>query len=631
MLHRPNKTAGAKRGLIETSAYDALLPYVAGPDEPPRYALHFGTVEKIGVNPRSQWHTPLAVCAFPLTEEIFEQFLKIDLPFAQKEARYLYLLEIRPEARVFYSTKRFFDQGVGPEYVGTARESGGFFYSTRPQNYEHIPKYVSAKHETVARAARWGRKLWKMGIDVWVDADREGILHSNEPSQVMFFSPLSYSVVLSMDNPKNKQETKYGRDWRKRKDMRGTDLRRADLRRADLTGVDLSGADLTYSLLSGVSLKDVKYDASTKWPDSVRDVLRVWRGDTDLYQADLSEANLIGADLRDVDLRRAKLYGVKYDASTKWPDSVRDVLRVWRGDTDLYRADLREANLTGAKMNRKSLVEANLIGADLRGAELMYADLEGANLEGADLTGAFLTLAYLKDVKHNDDTLWSGVGDKDVLRVWEGDKSLAGTNLSGANLRGADLTGADLTGADLESANLTEAILNEAQLSSNLTYATLIGAKLIGANLSGANLNNAELAGADLTDAKLTGAWLKDTKYDASTVWPDSVRDVLRVWAPHRNFDKTPYKDLTGANLKGAFLWTAKLHKADLTGADLRDAYLQRADLVDALLIDADLRGADLTRADLYEAELEGITYDENTKWPADFTPPPSTPRPNRR
>jgi uncharacterized protein YjbI with pentapeptide repeats len=58
---------------------------------------------------------------------------------------------------------------------------------------------------------------------------------------------------------------------------------------------------------------------------------------------------------------------------------------------------------------------------------------------------------------------------------------------------------------------------------------------------------------------------------------------------------------------------------------------LQRADLVDALLIDADLRGADLTRADLYEAELEGITYDENTKWPADFTPPPSTPRPNRR
>jgi uncharacterized protein YjbI with pentapeptide repeats len=50
-----------------------------------------------------------------------------------------------------------------------------------------------------------------------------------------------------------------------------------------------------------------------------------------------------------------------------------------------------------------------------------------------------------------------------------------------------------------------------------------------------------------------------------------------------------------------------------------------------ANLYGADLTGADLSGAYLTDAILEGITYDENTKWPAGFTPPPSTPRPNRR
>jgi uncharacterized protein YjbI with pentapeptide repeats len=497
MLHRSNKTAGAKRGLIETSAYDALLPYVADPDEPPRYALHFGTVDKVGVNPRSEYDTPLAVCAYPLTEEIFEQFLKIDLPFAQKEAKHLYLLEIRPDARVFYSTPQFFKQGVGPEYVGTARKSEKFFYSTRPEDYEDRPMYASEEHQTVARAAQWGRKLMDMGIAVWVDADNEGILHEGEPSQVMFFSPLSYSIVFSMDNPKDRFVARYGRDWRKRKDVRGMDLSRADL----------------------------------------------------------SDMNLRGANLTDVNLTGAHLDRVRYDDSTIWPDSVRDVLRVWRGDKNLIRA-----NLTGANLRSADLTGANLTGADLTDAILTYAILTGAILTDAILTFAKLTGAFLTDA---------------ILP----DAILSGADLSNANLPGANLTRADLTGADL------------------------FGADLIGA----------DLIGADLTRADLTRAYLRDVKYDDSTVWPDSVRDVLRVWRGD--------KDLTRAVLHGA-----DLTGANLTGANLTRAVLTRADLTGAILI-----GAYLSRAVLSGTILEGITYDETTTWPDGFTPPPSTPRPNRR
>ena len=422
MLHRLNKTRGAKEGVIEPSAADLIRPFVAGPDEPPRYALHFGTVDKVGVNPKSEYDTPLAVCAYPLTEEIFNQFLRIDLPFAQRKAKYLFVMEIKPDARVFYSTERFFDLGVGPEYLGAdlskieidaeddmtiaeireASFSKQFFYSTRPSGYYRNKPYF-VEGGTAARAAQWGHKLWKMGIDVWVDADEEGILHRAEPSQVMFFNPSSYRVVLSMDNPKNEYEARFGRDWLKRKDidvspavrarggdrdLRGANLRGANLRYSPLRGADLTGADLTGAILTVADLTGA-----------------VLRGAV-LTGAVLRGANLRGADLRGADLTRAELEGaklrdVRYDNSTTWPDYIQDVLRVWQGDKNLTGADLIGADLTGA-----NLTGANLTGADLTGADLTGADLTGANLTGADLRGADLTRAELEGVIYDDSTRW---------------------------------------------------------------------------------------------------------------------------------------------------------------------------------------------------------------------------------
>ena len=388
MFHRSNKTAGDKRGLVESSPYDALLPYVAGPDEPPRYALHFGTMEKLGVNPRSEYDTPLAVCAYPLTEAIFEQFLKIDLPFAQDTSKYLYLLEIKPGARVFYSTPRFFKQGIGPEYIGETPHkwgSEGFFFSTRPKDYEDSPKYASERHQTVARAARWGRKLLSIGIDVWVDADREGILHSNEPSQVMFFSPLSYSIVLLVPNPKNEREARYGRAWRRREDVRRAVLTDTTLRSTDLSGMDLSGENLANSDLT----------------------------DANLTGAYLSGANLTGAGLSGANLTRADLSGANlYGANLRF--------------ANLYRANLRDANLTGADLRGAGLSGANLTGANLTGANLTRANLTGADLTRANLHGANL---YRADLYRAD---------------------LSGADLSGADLTDANLSRANLTDATLD-------------------------------------------------------------------------------------------------------------------------------------------------------------------------------------
>jgi uncharacterized protein YjbI with pentapeptide repeats len=117
--------------------------------------------------------------------------------------------------------------------------------------------------------------------------------------------------------------------------------------------------------------------------------------------------------------------------------------------------------------------------------------------------------------------------------------------------------------------------------------------------LSGAWINKANLSSCTLTNADLSGASL----YAA---------------------------DLTGAHLSGAHLYGVNLVGADLGGANLRGANLQGALL---LAEDFDLAQlydgviSELNEADqesLYiDANLCGVQYDDQTRWPDGFAVPP--------
>ena len=72
------------------------------------------------------------------------------------------------------------------------------------------------------------------------------------------------------------------------------------------------------------------------------------------------------------------------------------------------------------------------------------------------------------------------------------------------------------------------------------------------------------------------------------------------------------------SDLERALAGDKNLTRANLTGADLRGANLYRADLTGAVLTSAKLTGAD----------LKSIVYDDSTRWPARFIPPPSAPQP---
>ncbi len=95
----------------------------------------------------------------------------------------------------------------------------------------------------------------------------------------------------------------------------------------------------------------------------------------------------------------------------------------------------------------------------------------------------------------------------------------AGANLKGCNFHNANLERGSFVGADLRGAILTHARLHYVTFErADLTCADLTNASLAPCNLAGANL-----CGANLTGADLHGATLRAVRYDAATIWPDSV------------------------------------------------------------------------------------------------------------
>lgn len=192
--------------------------------------------------------------------------------------------------------------------------------------------------------------------------------------------------------------------------------------------------------------------------------------------------------------------------------------------------------------------------------------------------------------------------------------TLVGAKLDGAGFRGSNLTEANLKGASLHRANLTFSTLSHANLDeANLNSADLRGsdlrdAKLRGANLCGAKLMVADLTGAILEKANLLRANLSDAILENCNLNDASLNRGYMPSAKLGGTSQLERTDLCGANLLCV----------DLSGANLRGAYLVRTNLNrvnfhDVNLDGADLKGANLTRVNLDEVRsLEGTVFEGN-------------------
>jgi uncharacterized protein YjbI with pentapeptide repeats len=196
------------------------------------------------------------------------------------------------------------------------------------------------------------------------------------------------------------------------------------------------------------------------------------------------------------------------------------------------------------------------------------------------------------------DQLSSLLIDKDILSPSSSIKEMARSVVRARTLT----TLRRLTG-DCERKGCVISYLSEMGILSGLKV-SLAGADLEDANLDGVNISNTNLTGARLVRSKLKGANLAASNFGSIDVKDDIRNRVNITWRLHAA-PKQP-ANLSGADLRKAYLVEADLRGADLTGADLRGAIFGTS------FVDGHISNG----AKLEGANLSGILWDEETRWP---------------
>ncbi|MHC4451074.1 MAG: pentapeptide repeat-containing protein [Planctomycetota bacterium] len=280
--------------------------------------------------------------------------------------------------------------------------------------------------------------------------------------------------------------------------------------------------------------------------------------------ANLACAQLAGADLALANLEAAVLDGADARNAVLRHAHLRDASLV---GTDLTSADLSGADLCGVSAQEAEWTRASLRDADLSGADLTEAKFLGTDFRGARLAGAQLARSRWKSIR-----------------------------VAGADFRGADLRGASLVRTDLRKANWDGALLDFARFSSchmegmriadaRFEGAFLHGAYMTASHMPGAIFRRAWLVGARLAEVSWEGADLRDAKLDRAVFQMGSTREGLvdspiacegsRTGYYTDDFDEQSFKspeEIRKANLGGADLRGARVHRTDFYLVDLRDA-----------------------------------------------------------
>lgn len=173
--------------------------------------VSFTSLEKLGINPSSEYYTPIGIYAYPL-KYVYNEIGEKDttwLPFAG-EKPYANFFSLSDNATVLISTKFslqmydeyndklaaiFGDEEVNELVDASPKEAevktlfGRFWYTT----------YKLSKRHGKNAPSYWNGLMRKLGVDAVLDLG-EGVIHDNEPTQIVIFNP---RVVMDVERIKN--------------------------------------------------------------------------------------------------------------------------------------------------------------------------------------------------------------------------------------------------------------------------------------------------------------------------------------------------------------------------------------------------------------------------------------------
>lgn len=200
---------GGLDGLIEATRYqkemgrmyDSPLQRLDKYIDKPWVFIHFSDVNKLGLNPKSKFNTPLGVYGYPLTKRIAKQLKQDRVPFAS-DRKFMHLYKVKPSA-----TKRHYTFGPGPyssalkanEYLSKLEilrkkypdHADGFEkWAASAKDQKPMGRLWNVTRELAHEVYRsrpmlgWNKLLRAVGVDGLVDFGTK-LIHEAEPTQAV--------------------------------------------------------------------------------------------------------------------------------------------------------------------------------------------------------------------------------------------------------------------------------------------------------------------------------------------------------------------------------------------------------------------------------------------------------------
>jgi hypothetical protein len=202
------------------SAYEALKPY----KDDDSYFISFTAIDKLGINPKSKYDTPLGIYSYPL-KDIWKKY-KIDylksvgkaVPFAG-ENPYIWLIKVKSNANFVNNLYTDYDSKDYDRDMELVKND----IQKNPQKYINGPSididrfiddYTKKAKERNPVMSMWNvtRNLanirggkspvqWNvilhriLGYDGFADRSGKGYIHPSEPLQAVFMSKRAFDVV----------------------------------------------------------------------------------------------------------------------------------------------------------------------------------------------------------------------------------------------------------------------------------------------------------------------------------------------------------------------------------------------------------------------------------------------------
>lgn len=182
------------------------LMSLASENHPAEYAFTMTNVEKVGINPETNFKTPAGVYFYPLTKEYCQRLFDDKLPFGG-ERKYVGLVKLN-NLNVDGKWLKFIDHGTDfvsdealklifdrfPTETQKMMKSGKHKSFNNDSKVFDIGHFYANKSDDTKKTIKWSSFLRRLGF-VGVYDSGNGIIHSHEKCQLVCLSPEAYNVV----------------------------------------------------------------------------------------------------------------------------------------------------------------------------------------------------------------------------------------------------------------------------------------------------------------------------------------------------------------------------------------------------------------------------------------------------